>query len=82
MLLVPNEAVHRALLLFSMGEYISGLAILWIGCIIVELTVAWMSTQGTVLNTQPRFIMSYLVYGRLGELLEFRLHSEADILLL
>ena len=67
LIFAPSAAVHKALLLFSINEYLSGLGILWIGCVIAELAVAWLSTQGTILDTRCRSIMPYLIYVRLGQ---------------
>jgi len=58
---------HEIRLLFSIDEYIVGLAILWVGCASIEASMMCISVQGTVLDTKSRRIMAPLVYIRLGE---------------
>lgn len=47
-------------------QVISNIAVLS-SCIIVETGVALVSIRGTILNSEPRAKMEYLLYIRLGE---------------
>ena len=67
----PYRGNHEVRLLFTIDEYVVGLAILWAGCAGMEASIMFVSIQGTVLDTKSRRIMPLLVYIRLGEFCDF-----------
>ncbi|XP_053204588.1 diacylglycerol lipase-alpha-like isoform X2 [Panonychus citri] len=67
LILVSGEKREwRLQCMIDLHEHIIGYAIILIGCLIVELFIAWVSSRGTILDTEPRSSMQYLLYVRLG----------------
>ncbi|XP_015785894.1 sn1-specific diacylglycerol lipase alpha isoform X2 [Tetranychus urticae] len=67
LILVSGEKKEwRLQCMIDLHEHIVGYAIILIGCLIVELFIAWVSLRGTILETEPRSSMQYLLYVRLG----------------
>lgn len=69
LVVVPVEAKHE-LCVTSIQGYTVGLAIILLLCSLVETSVVLVSIRGTVIHTEPRACMTYLVYGRLGKYLD------------
>ena len=48
-------------------RHVVGYVVLLSICIVIEGIAAWVSMRGSILNTEPRASMQYLLYIRLGE---------------
>ncbi|XP_064627221.1 diacylglycerol lipase-alpha-like [Lineus longissimus] len=53
----------------DLQEHILGYLVILSGCIVMEWCIAWISMRGTILNTEPRRSMQYLLYVRLAILI-------------
>ncbi|XP_064490017.1 diacylglycerol lipase-alpha-like isoform X2 [Ornithodoros turicata] len=53
----------------ELQEHLLGYVILLSGCVLVEAAICCVSMRGSILDTQPRAPMQYLLYVRLGILL-------------
>jgi len=65
LVVVPVKTTH-GLCATSVQGYAAGLAFILLLCAVVEILVVWVSTRGTVIHTEPRACMPYLIYVRLG----------------
>ncbi|CAH1799397.1 unnamed protein product [Owenia fusiformis] len=50
----------------SLREHVLGYLVILSGSVLVEGCIAWVSMRGTILYTEPRSSMQYLLYVRLG----------------
>ncbi|XP_074647959.1 diacylglycerol lipase-alpha-like [Tubulanus polymorphus] len=55
--------------LVDLQEHVLGYLVILSGCIVVEGFIAWVSMRGSILYTEPRSSMQYLLYVRLVILL-------------
>lgn len=53
-------------------RHILGFLVILCIVVLVEAFGAWLSLRGTILNTEPRSRMHYVLYVRLGEYMLFR----------
>ena len=51
----------------NLHDHVLGYLVILSVCVVVEGCVAFISMRGTILETQPRASMQYLLYIRLGE---------------
>ncbi len=54
-------------------KHILGFLVILCVSVVIEMFGAWMSMRGTILNTEPRSGMHYVLYIRLGRQQLFRL---------
>uniref|UniRef100_A0A0L8G960 Uncharacterized protein n=1 Tax=Octopus bimaculoides TaxID=37653 RepID=A0A0L8G960_OCTBM len=45
--------------------HIFGYLVILSVCLLVEITMAWVSMRGSIINTEPRWCMQYIIYIRL-----------------
>lgn len=53
----------------DLRDHIFGYVIILGVCVVIEISVAWISVRGTILSPEPRKCMEYLLYIRLGKLI-------------
>jgi hypothetical protein len=53
----------------DLKNHINGYIIILIVCVLLELSITWLSLRGTILDPEPRKYMEYLLYFRLGNVL-------------
>ena len=56
----------EVLLLISFQEFLIGLLVIYLACIVLECGVAVVSVRGNILSSQARAPIAYLLYVRLG----------------
>ncbi|ELT97131.1 hypothetical protein CAPTEDRAFT_139126 [Capitella teleta] len=52
--------------LTNMWQHVVGYVVILSVCVVIEALAAWVSMRGSILNTEPRSSMQYLLYIRLG----------------
>lgn len=51
----------------ELKDLVLGYIVILLACILIESVVTLVSVRGSILDTQPRFSMQYLLYVRIGE---------------